>query len=64
MTRPFNEDEFLLLSRRGSIGPSASSRPVAVAPKREHRQRTGQPARRWRLLTARPWRHVKGHLPQ
>lgn len=66
MNRPFNEDEFLLLSRRGSVGTSIRSRPhqARAAPFEASPERVARSARRRRRWRVRPRRRVLQLLAQ
>jgi hypothetical protein len=69
MARPFNEDEFLLLSRRGSVGTALryvgdKQRPIVTRPPRQEPPRRASRARgaigRAFLLARRGRRRVPG----
>jgi hypothetical protein len=61
MARPFDEDEFLLLSRRGSVGPGIRSKPRdhVLVPEHGPVRRASRTAREERPLPIRLWRRVQ-----
>jgi hypothetical protein len=66
MKRPFDEDEFLLLSRRESVRTSIRSRPhhARAAPYEARPERVALSERRRRRWRVRLWRRVQELLPQ